>query len=152
MKNIKNPSIYIIILLIIGMAAQSATAQQEGQCFLITKWNLEFPANGDHEDVYYLLAEWDEKIVLANPKIISKKTVVQSNENNTWRWVTITEYGSKDDIESAAEMEEKLIAEGWPEQKKRKLFFQAFDKYSITHSDGIIVDILSQEQSYLSFD
>lgn len=152
MKNIKILSIYIIILLIIGLTTQSAIAQQESQYFLVTKWNLEFPEDGDHEDIYYLLAEWHEKVVLENKKIISQKTIVQRNKNTIWNWVTITEYENKEDISSAAEMEEKLIAEGWPEQENRETFFNEFNKYSITRSNITTFDIPLLELSYLSFD
>ena len=152
MKNVKTQSIYILIFLLIGLITQSATAQKGGQYFLLTKCSLQFPEDGDHEDVYYLLAEWHEKIVLKNPKIISEKTIVQSNENTAWSWVSITEYGSKGDIESAAEMEDKLIAEGWPEQEKRETFFQAFDKYTITRTKGTIMEIPSVKQNFLTLD
>lgn len=152
MKNIKLQSIYIIIFLLIGLITQSATAQKDSQYFLLTTWELQFPEDGDHEELYYLLAEWHEKIVLRNPKIVSEKTLMLNSENETSSWVIITEYTSKDDINSVAEMEEKLIAEGWPVEAERKVFFQLFNKYAITHSEGTLLGIPSIEQDFLSFE
>ncbi|HFA50058.1 MAG TPA: hypothetical protein ENJ95_13700 [Bacteroidetes bacterium] len=141
MKNIKNQFTCIIAVLAFFLAAQSATAQDEGHYFMVTTWKLHIPENGSGKELNSILEEWHKKVVLKNPKTISEKTLVHVSGSDQRDWVVITEYANWNDINEATKIDNKLVEEGWPDKAERKKFFEAFGKYSITHSDEILQEM-----------
>ncbi len=141
MKNIKIQFTYMIALLAILLSTQSVAAQEEAHYFEVTTWKLQIPEDGSRAELNTVMKEWYQKVVLKNPKVLSRKVLVHISGADMRDWVIITEYANWNDINEAGNLNGKLVAEGWPDEAKRKQFFDTFNKYAITHSDEILQEV-----------
>lgn len=139
MRKFKVQFTYLFALLATLFIAQSATAQSEAHYYQVTTWKIQVPEGGSHQEFGALLGEWHQKVDSKNPKILSSKVLRHVSGSDMRDVVVITEYATWNDIDEAGQLTDKLVEEGWPDEAKRKQFFDTFGKYAITHSDEILM-------------
>lgn len=127
------------VLAIVALLFSGITlAQNEGHFYSVTTWKLKVPANGSAAELNQLLKEWHEKITTKNDKVLSQKVLRHVTGADMRDWVVISEYASWNDMDTANDMQNKLIEEAWPNEDDRRAWFAKFGKYTVTHSDEIL--------------
>ena len=110
---------------------------QDGNYFTVSTWKIVVPEGGSRAEFLELQKEWRDKIVSKNEKIISERVMRHQSGSDGRDWVFITEYANWNDIDLAAERQNELVEEAWPNEEERRAFFQKFFSYSQGHSDEI---------------
>ena len=131
---------FALVLTFAVMLLSSNIFAQDGNYFVMTTWKFMVPEDGSNSELNDLMKEWHEKVVMKNDKIVSEKAFVHRSGADMRDWVFLSEYASWSDIEAANDTQNKLVAEGWPNEEDRDKFFDTFWKYVITHSDEILME------------
>lgn len=133
----------LLLVSIAGTYAQenaSASEEQEFQPVFITvtttHWNDD--PNADFSDWLKTEKEYFDKVTSKNDLIIGSGVYTHyfTADNSEVKLVSV--YKSWDDIEKANEINDKLMKEGWPDEKEREAFIEKQrNYYSPQHSDEI---------------
>jgi hypothetical protein len=110
--------------------------------YVVTKWKSVIPEGGTAAERDSLLSQFFRAVTKKNNKIFSSKTLVHYYGSDLRDWVIMEEYKTWTDIEAADKISQKLIMQKWPNDKKRKEFFQKTGKYfpDSIHSDEIYLE------------
>jgi hypothetical protein len=131
----------MVIVLISSIDSYAQEEEEEGHYYTVTTWKFKVPADGSNAELDSLLKVWQEEVVLKNDKILSEKVLRHLWGSDMRDWVFITEYANWNDIKEAGEMQGKLVEAAWPDKEDRKEFFKSFNKYGVTHSDELYMDL-----------
>ena len=129
------------IIIVAFLLFNSSSFAQDGHYYTVTTWKISIPEGGSNTEFNALAKEWYDKVTSKNDKIISEKVLRHGYGNDMRDWVYITEYANWADIDAAAEVQNKLVDEGWTNKDERKKFFDTFWKYVDTHSDEILQEL-----------
>lgn len=139
----KQRSLTLVLAVMISLFIYNSLslAQDEGHFYTVTTWKMMVPTDGSNAELNDLFKEWYDKVVSKNDKIVSEKVFTHISGADMRDWVVISEYATWNDMNEANDVQNKLVAEGWPNEDDRKEFFATFWKYVYTHSDEILQEV-----------
>lgn len=137
MKTKRNLFIWLLPFFLLMFSVSLAQESEEKPVF-ITVTTMHFDLKADGEDWLKTEKEFFDKVTSQNELVVGSHVVTHyyTADNSEVKFVYV--YNSWADIEKANEISNKLIAKAWPDEAKRKAFFDKQSSYySKKHSDEI---------------
>lgn len=138
-KNVVLYALFIAFVMPLNLTAQEAEKEEFKSMYLTvttTYWNDD--PNVSFKDWLATEKEYHEKVTMKNDLIAGSGFYTHYMSENNMELIMVTAYKTWEDIEKSGEVDSKLIEEGWPDEEKRKEFFdKKANYYSADHSDEI---------------
>ena len=127
----KRACLFISILAISIIAFQySALAQADNLLFVhITKLKAVIPEDGTFSERDSLIAIYNNNVIKKNDLILSHREYSHFFTDNNQDYLVIEEFKDFSSWEQAMEKNGELEEAAWPDEAKRKAFFDLLDKY-----------------------
>ena len=101
-----------------------------------------WPEDGDDQEIEDMYAEYVKNVVHMNPLILAYYPYMHYYGADSRDFVEVFVVKSLDDIDNAAEISDELVEAHWPDENKRKEFFERYSQYETGwHSDNIFRNV-----------
>lgn len=93
-----------------------------------------------------MLKEYFTKVTMKNEFVIHQNNMVHFYSEDSREFVTVTEYANWGDILKAADRDEELEKQAWPDAKKRAEFLKKMNGNFTHHKDAIFHGLPGQSK------
>ncbi len=127
---------------------QSANAQNNsGHVFHVnTSYMVTGQDSASRAERDAMLQEYFTKVTMKNEFVIHQDNLVHFYTDDSREFVTVTEYASWGDIMKAADRDEELEKQAWPDTKKREAFLKKMNANFTYHKDAIYHGLKGQSK------
>lgn len=132
-------TLFLVVLFFIVNSPVSA-GDDDGPIYLIRYHKPVMPEDGSITERDSLILEL-VRLHKSNKKVVSVRTLIPYDNNDSQDWVIIYKYKKYEDIEEATKIDFKLNKKRWPDDEKRERFFQRLSDYFPKHNDYLYREI-----------
>lgn len=125
MKKLSKVLMTIAVICLVSSAAWA----QEGKIVSVAKLHLLWPEDGSQRQRDSLISIYVSKVIRNNALIVSHMELTHWWTSDSRDYLVIETFNKFEDIAKANDMNAELEKKAWPDEKQRKAFMDAMNKY-----------------------
>jgi len=120
----------MVVMAIILSTSAGVYAQASGERVVnVTNLKTVWPEKGTQSARDSLVAIYNANVTSKNDKILSHREYWHYYTASNKDYLIVEEYADLASMEAAGKMDDELIKKAWPDEAKRKAFFDAMESY-----------------------
>jgi len=120
----------MVVMAIILSTSAGVYAQASGERVVnVTSFKTKWPEKGSQSARDSLVAIYNTNVTNKNDKILSHREYWHYYTASNKDYLIVEEYADLASMEAAGKMDDELIKKAWPDEAKRKAFFDAMEAY-----------------------